>query len=193
MIKINSQVLEDSKTELGDHSDKATRIWNIALILGDLEEYKKAEERLQEAIGVYEIATTEKYLYKLKSQYSLTPLSWAAGNGYEAVVKPLLAKDCIDPDLKDIQYGQTPLSWAAEDTRVSSSCCSRQVRSRPTQRTRMVRRRSRGQLRTGMRLLSSYCLRQARSRLTRRIRTVGRLSCGQLGSGTTLLSSYCLR
>ena len=31
------------------------------------------------------------------------------------MVKLLLAKDGIDPDLKDSQYGQTPLSWAAQN------------------------------------------------------------------------------
>lgn len=40
------------------------------------------------------------------------PLLLAAGNGHEAVVKLLLAKDVVDPDSKD-KFGQTPLSWAA--------------------------------------------------------------------------------
>jgi ankyrin repeat protein len=115
LTKTNSQGLEHPIAKFGDHSDKATRIWNIALILGDLEEYKKAEERLREAIEAYEIITGEEHLYKLKSQYGLTPLLWAVGNGYYNVVKPLLAKDGVDPDLKDSQYGQTPLSWAAEN------------------------------------------------------------------------------
>jgi hypothetical protein len=94
--------------------DKSTRTWNIALILGDVEEYEKAEKKLREAIEGYEIAFGEEHSYTLKSQYGLTPLSWAAGNGYDAIVNQLLAKDSINPDLKDRQYGQTPLSWAAE-------------------------------------------------------------------------------
>lgn len=42
-----------------------------------------------------------------------TPLSWAAGNGHEAVVKLLLARDDVEADSKDTE-SQTPLWWAAE-------------------------------------------------------------------------------
>lgn len=94
--------------------DNATRTWNIALILGDLGEYKGAEERILEAIEGYKRAFGVEYPYTLKSQYGLTPLSWATGNGYDDVVHLLLANDAVDPDLKDSQYGRTPLWWAAE-------------------------------------------------------------------------------
>ncbi len=40
------------------------------------------------------------------------PLSWAAEEGCEAVMRLLLARDSIDPDSKD-NNGRTPLSWAA--------------------------------------------------------------------------------
>src|SRR5579871_2278330 len=107
------RTLECSKTELEDHFIKATRTWNIALILGDLEEYNEAEKRLREAIEGYKMAFEEKDSYILKCQYGLTPLSWAAGNGYDMVVHQLLEIDGVEPDLQDSQYGQTPLSWAA--------------------------------------------------------------------------------
>jgi ankyrin repeat protein len=114
-IRASSWVLEHPKTKLGSHLDKATRTWNVALILGDLEEYEEAEERLREAVEAYEMAFGEKDSDTLRSQYGQTPLLWAAGNGYDAVVDLLLANDGIDPDLKDGQYGQTPLSWAAQE------------------------------------------------------------------------------
>lgn len=68
VTKTNSRGLRDSKAEFGDHSDKTTRIWNVALVLGDLREYKKAVARLQEAIESYEIAFGEERLYTPKSQ-----------------------------------------------------------------------------------------------------------------------------
>jgi hypothetical protein len=110
LIKTNSQGPGHSKIELEGHLENPTRIWNVALVLGDLEEYKEAEEKLREAIKGYEMAIGEEHSRTLKSQYGLTPLSWAAGNGYNEVVTLLLAKNGVDPDLKDSQYGRTPLS-----------------------------------------------------------------------------------
>ena len=45
--------------------------------------------------------------------YGQTPLSWAAQNGHEAVVKLLLEKGA-DVESKS-SNGRTPLSWAAEN------------------------------------------------------------------------------
>lgn len=106
---------ESEKTESERYLDESTRIWDVALILGDSGEYKMAEQRLREAIKGYEIVFREEDSHMLKCQYGLTPLSWAAGNGYDAIVDFLLTKDGVNPDLADSQYGRTPLSWAAEN------------------------------------------------------------------------------
>ena len=45
-----------------------------------------------------------------------TPLSWAAGNGHEGVVKLLLGREDVNPD-STRESGRTPLSWAAENGR----------------------------------------------------------------------------
>jgi hypothetical protein len=51
-----------------------------------------------------------------KDRRGQTPLSWAAENRHEAVVKLLLEKGA-EPDSKDTIYGRTPLSWAAKTGR----------------------------------------------------------------------------
>lgn len=101
---------------LDDRLDKANRTWNVSLVLGDAKEYKKAEGKLHEAIDWFKLAF-EVELHPLKGQSGLTPLLWAARNGYDAVVRELLRKGGtgIDLDLKDGEYGQTPLSWATKN------------------------------------------------------------------------------
>jgi ankyrin repeat protein len=51
----------------------------------------------------------------LKDGRGQTPLSHAAGNGHEAVVKLLLANNA-DINLPDTWWGQTPLAWAATNS-----------------------------------------------------------------------------
>jgi ankyrin repeat protein len=49
-----------------------------------------------------------------KDEDGRTPLSWAAKEGHEAVVKLLLAISTIEVNSKD-KNGQTPLSYAVEE------------------------------------------------------------------------------
>ncbi|KAH8588258.1 ankyrin repeat protein, partial [Bisporella sp. PMI_857] len=51
----------------------------------------------------------------IQDSYGKTPLSWAAENGHEAVVRLLLDTSKANIDLQDNKYGQTPLLWAAEN------------------------------------------------------------------------------
>jgi hypothetical protein len=114
-MRTNNLVSECLKTESGTYLENATRTWNVALILGDLEEYRKAGEKLQEGVNGYKIAFGKVTSNTLGSQYEgQTSLVWAAGNGYYRVVNLLLAQDDIDPDLKD-GNGRTPLWWAAQN------------------------------------------------------------------------------
>lgn len=50
----------------------------------------------------------------LRDEYGRIPLSLAAEEGYEAVVRLLVERDDVKADLKD-EYGRTPLSFAVEE------------------------------------------------------------------------------
>jgi hypothetical protein len=55
-----------------------------------------------------------------------TPLSWAAIEGYERVVKLLVERDDVEADSKD-KWGRTPLSWAALDLAHGQRWCQASV------------------------------------------------------------------
>jgi hypothetical protein len=95
-------------TELEYHLEKAIGTWNVALILGDLGEDEKAEEKIQEAIVGYEEVARENNMHKPENQY-------AAGHRYNAIVNKIIRKCDVDIDTKDYHYDRTPLLWAARN------------------------------------------------------------------------------
>jgi tetratricopeptide (TPR) repeat protein len=67
---IKGLVSKHSNREIEGHSDKMTRLWNVALILEDAEEYEKAEKRLREtADGTLTGVEKRALLYKKMEQW----------------------------------------------------------------------------------------------------------------------------
>jgi ankyrin repeat protein len=123
----SNQWSEYSTTDIpiDDRLDRATRYWNVALILEDLGHFEGARTRFRTALEGYEEALGEDSNGALvdslltkgdadarTDMFNQTPLSWAAGYGFEAFFKRLFATGRFDVDLKD-GNGRTPLSWAA--------------------------------------------------------------------------------
>ncbi|CZR58311.1 related to heterokaryon incompatibility protein [Phialocephala subalpina] len=71
LIKPGGQGPEHSETTLDGCLDKATRLWNVGLILEDLEKHEEAEWRLREAIGGYERAVGKEHPHILTGMDSL--------------------------------------------------------------------------------------------------------------------------
>lgn len=113
LMQSNDWVSIHATTEPEGYLDNATRSWNVALILEDLEEHKTARQMLKEATDGYKKVVGEDYPYTPESRYSQAPLSWAAGNGCNTIVTLLLTKHNVDPDLKESHSGLTALSRAA--------------------------------------------------------------------------------
>jgi len=65
-------------------------------------------------LGSYMPELGKDYSWDSEDQTGRTPLSWAAENGHEAVVRLLLEREDVDPDSKD-KCGRTPLSFAARN------------------------------------------------------------------------------
>ncbi|KAJ6279101.1 hypothetical protein J3E71DRAFT_222032 [Bipolaris maydis] len=101
-------------TELRGSLERATRIWNVARVLGEARASEEALKVLPEAIKHYETVFGIQPSQELENEYDLTPLSWASKNGHDIVLQLLLAKDGVDPNMKDGQSNRTSLSWAAE-------------------------------------------------------------------------------
>ncbi|PNP83693.1 hypothetical protein FNYG_02972 [Fusarium nygamai] len=126
-----------SKTQLEDNLDKVTRLWNTGVALQDMER-DEAGENLPKAMETFESALRSMDSLEMacpghgswkkgdveklegmvdlliKDKFGRTPLSLAAKNGHEAIVKLLLGTGKVDLDAKD-EDGWTPLLWAAKN------------------------------------------------------------------------------
>jgi hypothetical protein len=102
------------ETVLGNRLDNATRIWDVALILGDLGHTEKAGKLLQQAVKGYKMVLGDKHQQIPESQIGLIPLSWAAQNGHVVVVKLLLSTGKVNVNSKDSE-GRRALSWPAQN------------------------------------------------------------------------------
>jgi ankyrin repeat protein len=108
--------------------DHIIETWNSALVLGDAEEYRKAESKFQEAMENYEMTfrggrvnecsagllwfTSSADLDFMNERYDRSPLIWAAERGYEAVVSLLVGILNGKANFHD-KVGQTMLQAAA--------------------------------------------------------------------------------
>jgi ankyrin repeat protein len=104
----------------------ANDLESLRLLYEAMFSYKYKERLLDDVLPTHIVAffgipaimsyliSTARNLDSKDPGYGRTPLSWAAGNGHEAVVKLLLATGKVDADWKD-KDGRTPLWQAAED------------------------------------------------------------------------------
>ncbi|RYP57198.1 hypothetical protein DL769_009636 [Monosporascus sp. CRB-8-3] len=69
---MNSRMAKHAKTELESYLDKAARLRNMGLILGDLEKDKEAEENLRKAINAHDKASGKELSHTLAAMDNLT-------------------------------------------------------------------------------------------------------------------------
>ena len=121
-----------------DGHDRATRLWNLGLLLNSTDRYEEAGKRLRKAVARRgksnnysghgpQREADEKALTIMDDlridgkggaieakykEHGHTPLRWAAEEGLEAFMQ-LLIDNGADVDAEDENNGWTPLSWAA--------------------------------------------------------------------------------
>lgn len=116
--KIEDELPSQEDLERNVSFDQAMKMGSVAMILGDLQNHTRALMQRRAVLKGYETACGEAQSI-LAFQYWLTVLPWAARYGHEDVVKFIVSKDGIDPDVKDNECGRTPLSWAAGNDHVA--------------------------------------------------------------------------
>jgi ankyrin repeat protein len=98
-----------------DHTSTLDTVYSLGNLHKNQGKLAEAEEMYQRVLQGYKKALG---LDNTPTPYTVnngrTPLLWATQNGYEAVVKLLLATGKVQVDFKD-KYGRTPLSWATQN------------------------------------------------------------------------------
>jgi len=107
--------------EAAQNIQKALEVYKSREGLGSMEKtylghgsWREVDKEVLEIMEDLVISGKSVNIEAKYTEHNQTPLSWAAENGHEAIVRLLVKKDA-DIEAKDNSYGRTPLSWAAEN------------------------------------------------------------------------------
>ena len=112
-LQAQCQHLEVSKTYLEAQLDAVVDLWNVVLGLGDLQEYERAEEKLQEVMDAYIVPFVQgQNLHLASNQTDLASSSWEAAKFNQKICA--LLNETIELEAKSKYRTRGLLSWAAE-------------------------------------------------------------------------------
>jgi ankyrin repeat protein len=114
---IGNPILLRSKTEQSGKvkENRTNRTWSPTKIVESSEKHRKVKYGIQGQLQGYQNVSREESSYWLGNMNGEGPLTWAAKNDYDGIVRVLLARYEIDPEIVNSLYGRTPLFWAAQN------------------------------------------------------------------------------